>query len=180
MLWSNPNDFFPWTIMLRTDSFCHRSRAFDRKRCRPFTKSLSTHPSPFLFQPAHPGRCSGSSLCRDCVAQRCRVLRLKNQLNEDYREVTNLAKAALKRCKPCFRIVFLSSLVFNWNLMEWSFVWECLVMRQVSGSGRPLWGPGGSWHWTSWRKMKRRPNTTTAKWMEREAAAWGIEVLMTI
>ncbi|XP_055040439.1 ubiquitin carboxyl-terminal hydrolase 48 isoform X1 [Misgurnus anguillicaudatus] len=31
-------------------------------------------------------RLDRSSLCRDCVAQRCRVLRLKNQLNEDYRE----------------------------------------------------------------------------------------------
>uniref|UniRef100_A0A4W4HMY6 Ubiquitin carboxyl-terminal hydrolase 48 n=1 Tax=Electrophorus electricus TaxID=8005 RepID=A0A4W4HMY6_ELEEL len=34
----------------------------------------------------------GSFLCRDCVTRRCQVLRLKNQLSEDYREVTNLAK----------------------------------------------------------------------------------------
>ncbi|KAJ0023448.1 hypothetical protein NQD34_003347 [Periophthalmus magnuspinnatus] len=33
-----------------------------------------------------------SSLCRECVEQRCRVLRLKNQLSEDYKEVSNLVK----------------------------------------------------------------------------------------
>uniref|UniRef100_A0A4W4HQ75 Ubiquitin carboxyl-terminal hydrolase 48 n=1 Tax=Electrophorus electricus TaxID=8005 RepID=A0A4W4HQ75_ELEEL len=38
----------------------------------------------------------GSFLCRDCVTRRCQVLRLKNQLSEDYREVTNLAKTQLK------------------------------------------------------------------------------------
>uniref|UniRef100_A0A4W5QYJ2 Ubiquitin carboxyl-terminal hydrolase 48 n=1 Tax=Hucho hucho TaxID=62062 RepID=A0A4W5QYJ2_9TELE len=31
-----------------------------------------------------------STLCEECVGQRCRVLRLKNQLAEDYKEVTNL------------------------------------------------------------------------------------------
>ncbi|XP_029358401.1 ubiquitin carboxyl-terminal hydrolase 48 isoform X4 [Echeneis naucrates] len=36
-----------------------------------------------------------SSLCRECVGQRCRVLRLKNQLNEDYKEVSNLVKRTL-------------------------------------------------------------------------------------
>ena len=39
---------------------------------------------------------AGSTLCRECVSQRCRVLRLKNQLNEDYREVTNLVKRTLR------------------------------------------------------------------------------------
>nr|XP_057934890.1 ubiquitin carboxyl-terminal hydrolase 48 isoform X1 [Doryrhamphus excisus] len=34
----------------------------------------------------------GSALCRECVGQRCRVLRLKNRLNEDYKEVSNLVK----------------------------------------------------------------------------------------
>ncbi|KAI2659049.1 Ubiquitin carboxyl-terminal hydrolase 48 [Labeo rohita] len=33
-------------------------------------------------------RLGQSSLCRDCVTQRCRVIRLKNQLNEDYREAS--------------------------------------------------------------------------------------------
>uniref|UniRef100_A0A8C1N5C0 Ubiquitin carboxyl-terminal hydrolase 48 n=1 Tax=Cyprinus carpio TaxID=7962 RepID=A0A8C1N5C0_CYPCA len=41
-------------------------------------------------------RLGQSSLCRDCVTQRCRVIRLKNQLNEDYREVMNLVKSSLK------------------------------------------------------------------------------------
>lgn len=33
-----------------------------------------------------------SSLCSKCVSQRCRVLRLKKQLNDDYKEVFNLLK----------------------------------------------------------------------------------------
>ncbi|KAL4658673.1 ubiquitin carboxyl-terminal hydrolase 48 isoform X1 [Arapaima gigas] len=37
-------------------------------------------------------RLDRSSLCKDCVVQRCRVLRLKNQLNEDYKEISNLVK----------------------------------------------------------------------------------------
>uniref|UniRef100_A0AAY5EJC5 Ubiquitin carboxyl-terminal hydrolase 48 n=1 Tax=Electrophorus electricus TaxID=8005 RepID=A0AAY5EJC5_ELEEL len=41
-------------------------------------------------------RVDRSFLCRDCVTRRCQVLRLKNQLSEDYREVTNLAKTQLK------------------------------------------------------------------------------------
>uniref|UniRef100_H3BXY1 Ubiquitin carboxyl-terminal hydrolase 48 n=1 Tax=Tetraodon nigroviridis TaxID=99883 RepID=H3BXY1_TETNG len=39
-------------------------------------------------------RLDSSCLCRECVGQRCRVLRLKNQLNEDYKEVSNLVKRA--------------------------------------------------------------------------------------
>uniref|UniRef100_A0A8C1VWP7 Ubiquitin carboxyl-terminal hydrolase 48 n=1 Tax=Cyprinus carpio TaxID=7962 RepID=A0A8C1VWP7_CYPCA len=45
-----------------------------------------------------------SSLCRDCVTQRCRVIRLKNQLNEDYREVMNLVKTSLKSDESGFWI----------------------------------------------------------------------------
>ncbi|XP_064160529.1 ubiquitin carboxyl-terminal hydrolase 48 isoform X2 [Anguilla rostrata] len=41
-------------------------------------------------------RLDRSSLCQDCVVQRCRVLRLKNQLNEDYKEVSNFVKMPLK------------------------------------------------------------------------------------
>ncbi|XP_036386850.1 ubiquitin carboxyl-terminal hydrolase 48 isoform X1 [Megalops cyprinoides] len=41
-------------------------------------------------------RLDRSSLCLECVVQRCRVLRLKNQLNEDYKEVSNLVKTPLK------------------------------------------------------------------------------------
>lgn len=37
-------------------------------------------------------RLDNSSLCRECVGQRCRVLRLRKQLNEDYKEVSNLVK----------------------------------------------------------------------------------------
>ncbi|XP_073873775.1 ubiquitin carboxyl-terminal hydrolase 48 isoform X14 [Macaca fascicularis] len=36
------------------------------------------------------------ALCKECVVERCRVLRLKNQLNEDYKTVNNLLKAAVK------------------------------------------------------------------------------------
>lgn len=32
------------------------------------------------------------ALCRECVVERCRVLRLKNQLNEDYKAVASLLK----------------------------------------------------------------------------------------
>lgn len=36
------------------------------------------------------------ALCKDCVVERCRILRLKNQLNEDYKTVNNLLKATMK------------------------------------------------------------------------------------
>uniref|UniRef100_A0A8C9SVL2 Ubiquitin carboxyl-terminal hydrolase 48 n=1 Tax=Scleropages formosus TaxID=113540 RepID=A0A8C9SVL2_SCLFO len=42
-------------------------------------------------------RLDRSSLCKDCVVQRCRVLRLKNQLNEDYKDISNLVKIPVKR-----------------------------------------------------------------------------------
>ncbi|KAJ8360631.1 hypothetical protein SKAU_G00171560 [Synaphobranchus kaupii] len=40
-------------------------------------------------------RLDRSSLCQECVVQRCRVLRLKSQLNEDYKEVSNFIKMPL-------------------------------------------------------------------------------------
>uniref|UniRef100_A0A1A8JP84 Ubiquitin carboxyl-terminal hydrolase 48 n=3 Tax=Nothobranchius TaxID=28779 RepID=A0A1A8JP84_NOTKU len=40
-------------------------------------------------------RLDGSSLCRECVSQQCRVLRLKNQLSEDFKEVSNLVKRSI-------------------------------------------------------------------------------------
>ncbi|XP_016338262.1 ubiquitin carboxyl-terminal hydrolase 48-like [Sinocyclocheilus anshuiensis] len=49
-------------------------------------------------------RLGQSSLCRDCVTQRCRVIRLKNQLNEDYREVMNLVKTPMKSDESGFWI----------------------------------------------------------------------------
>ncbi|KAM5247179.1 ubiquitin carboxyl-terminal hydrolase 48 isoform 10-T10 [Ctenodactylus gundi] len=36
------------------------------------------------------------ALCKECVVERCRVLRLKNQLNEDYKTVNNLLKSTIK------------------------------------------------------------------------------------
>uniref|UniRef100_A0A9J8BHW8 Ubiquitin carboxyl-terminal hydrolase 48 n=2 Tax=Cyprinus carpio TaxID=7962 RepID=A0A9J8BHW8_CYPCA len=68
-------------------------------------KRISSKAADLLF-----GRYGGisrlgqSSLCRDCVTQRCRVIRLKNQLNEDYREVMNLVKAPLKSDESGFWI----------------------------------------------------------------------------
>lgn len=58
----------------------------------------------FSFPPRTPVK----ALCKDCVVERCRILRLKNQLNEDYRTVTNLLKMTVKGyespkcCKICF------------------------------------------------------------------------------
>lgn len=40
-------------------------------------------------------RLDSSSLCRDCVVQRCHILRLKNQLTKDCKEIANLIKAPL-------------------------------------------------------------------------------------
>uniref|UniRef100_A0A667YJA4 Ubiquitin carboxyl-terminal hydrolase 48 n=1 Tax=Myripristis murdjan TaxID=586833 RepID=A0A667YJA4_9TELE len=56
-------------------------------------KRVSLRAAQLLYQRYGGGpRLDGSSLCNECVGQRCRVLRLKNQLNEDYREVTTLLK----------------------------------------------------------------------------------------
>ncbi|XP_070615814.1 ubiquitin carboxyl-terminal hydrolase 48-like [Erythrolamprus reginae] len=41
-------------------------------------------------------RLTVKALCKDCVVERCRVLRLKSQLSEDYKSVCNLLKAAIK------------------------------------------------------------------------------------
>ncbi|XP_076846101.1 ubiquitin carboxyl-terminal hydrolase 48 isoform X2 [Brachyhypopomus gauderio] len=61
------------------------------------TKRISHKAAERLFSRYGGGpRVDRSFLCRDCVTRRCQVLRLKNQLSEDYREVTNLAKAQLK------------------------------------------------------------------------------------
>lgn len=56
-------------------------------------KRISQRAAGLLYQRYGGGpRLDSSSLCEECVGQRCRVLRLKNQLNEDYREVSNLVK----------------------------------------------------------------------------------------
>ncbi|KAM9759170.1 ubiquitin carboxyl-terminal hydrolase 48 isoform 2-T3 [Menidia menidia] len=59
-------------------------------------KRVSEQAAELLYERYGGGpRLNGESLCRDCVAQRCRVLRLKNQLTEDYKEVSNLVKRSL-------------------------------------------------------------------------------------
>ncbi|XP_075046685.1 ubiquitin carboxyl-terminal hydrolase 48 isoform X1 [Mixophyes fleayi] len=40
-------------------------------------------------------RLKASSLCKDCVVERCRVLRLKNQLNEDHKTIANMVKVTV-------------------------------------------------------------------------------------
>uniref|UniRef100_A0A3Q0RJ62 Ubiquitin carboxyl-terminal hydrolase 48 n=1 Tax=Amphilophus citrinellus TaxID=61819 RepID=A0A3Q0RJ62_AMPCI len=60
------------------------------------TKRVSLQAAQLLYERYGGGpRLDGSSLCRECVSQRCRVLRLKNQLNEDYKEISNLVKRTL-------------------------------------------------------------------------------------
>ncbi|XP_007518887.1 ubiquitin carboxyl-terminal hydrolase 48-like [Erinaceus europaeus] len=41
-------------------------------------------------------RLTTKALCKECVVERCRVMRLKNQLNEDYKTVNNLLRAPVK------------------------------------------------------------------------------------
>uniref|UniRef100_A0A8C9YXK0 ubiquitinyl hydrolase 1 n=1 Tax=Sander lucioperca TaxID=283035 RepID=A0A8C9YXK0_SANLU len=60
------------------------------------SKRVSLQAAQLLYDRYSGGpRLDGSSLCRECVSQRCRVLRLKNQLNEDFKEITNLVKRTL-------------------------------------------------------------------------------------
>uniref|UniRef100_A0A665TBB3 Ubiquitin carboxyl-terminal hydrolase 48 n=1 Tax=Echeneis naucrates TaxID=173247 RepID=A0A665TBB3_ECHNA len=60
------------------------------------SKRVSLQAAQLLYERYGGGpRLDDSSLCRECVGQRCRVLRLKNQLNEDYKEVSNLVKRTL-------------------------------------------------------------------------------------
>ncbi|XP_019911525.2 ubiquitin carboxyl-terminal hydrolase 48 isoform X2 [Esox lucius] len=60
-------------------------------------KRISLRAAEILFERYGGGpRLDGSALCEECVGQRCRVLRLKNQLAEDYKEVTNLIKGPPK------------------------------------------------------------------------------------
>uniref|UniRef100_A0A8P4KAJ1 Ubiquitin carboxyl-terminal hydrolase 48 n=1 Tax=Dicentrarchus labrax TaxID=13489 RepID=A0A8P4KAJ1_DICLA len=64
------------------------------------SKRVSLQAAELLYERYSGGpRLDGSSLCRECVSQRCRVLRLKNQLSEDYKEVSNMVKRTLsKQC----------------------------------------------------------------------------------
>ncbi|KAK9528410.1 hypothetical protein VZT92_012572 [Zoarces viviparus] len=77
------------SLFLCTHGKLHPDKVADSKR-------VSLQAAQLLYERYSGGpRMDGSSLCRDCVSQRCRVLRLKNQLNEDYKEVTNLVKRTL-------------------------------------------------------------------------------------
>uniref|UniRef100_A0A3P9Q730 Ubiquitin carboxyl-terminal hydrolase 48 n=1 Tax=Poecilia reticulata TaxID=8081 RepID=A0A3P9Q730_POERE len=56
-------------------------------------KRVSLEAAKLLYERYGGGpRLDGSSMCRDCVSERCRVLRLKKQLDEDYKEISNLVK----------------------------------------------------------------------------------------
>ncbi|NP_001120167.1 ubiquitin carboxyl-terminal hydrolase 48 [Xenopus tropicalis] len=56
-------------------------------------KRISQHAAD-IFYKRYGGspRLTDDALCKDCVVERCRVLRLKNQLNEDYKSLTNMVK----------------------------------------------------------------------------------------
>ncbi|XP_072239063.1 ubiquitin carboxyl-terminal hydrolase 48 isoform X2 [Leuresthes tenuis] len=59
-------------------------------------KRVSMQAAELLYERYGGGpRLNGFSLCRECISQRCRVLRLKNQLTEDFKEVSNLVKRSL-------------------------------------------------------------------------------------
>uniref|UniRef100_A0A8C5GT95 Ubiquitin carboxyl-terminal hydrolase 48 n=1 Tax=Gouania willdenowi TaxID=441366 RepID=A0A8C5GT95_GOUWI len=60
------------------------------------SKRVSLKAADLLYERYGGGpRLDDLSLCRECVSQRCRVLRLKNQLNEDYKEISSLVKRTL-------------------------------------------------------------------------------------
>ncbi|TNN88219.1 Ubiquitin carboxyl-terminal hydrolase 48 [Liparis tanakae] len=77
------------SLFLCSHGKLHPDKVADAKR-------VSLEAAQLLYERYSGGpRMDGASLCRECVGQRCRVLRLKNQLNEDYKEVTNLVKRTL-------------------------------------------------------------------------------------
>ncbi|KAM4886068.1 ubiquitin carboxyl-terminal hydrolase 48 isoform 5-T6 [Sylvia borin] len=60
-------------------------------------KRISEYVADFFYRRYGGGpRLNVKALCKDCVVERCRILRLKNQLNEDYKTVTNLLKMTVK------------------------------------------------------------------------------------
>uniref|UniRef100_A0A8D2L9K5 Ubiquitin carboxyl-terminal hydrolase 48 n=1 Tax=Varanus komodoensis TaxID=61221 RepID=A0A8D2L9K5_VARKO len=63
----------------------------------PAVKRVSEHVADYFYKRYGGGpRLTAKALCRDCVVERCRVLRLKSQLNEDYKAVSNLLKVAVR------------------------------------------------------------------------------------
>uniref|UniRef100_A0A8C0JCT9 Ubiquitin carboxyl-terminal hydrolase 48 n=1 Tax=Chelonoidis abingdonii TaxID=106734 RepID=A0A8C0JCT9_CHEAB len=60
-------------------------------------KRISEYVADYFYRRYGGGpRLNVKALCKDCVVERCRILRLKNQLNEDYKTVTNLLKITVK------------------------------------------------------------------------------------
>nr|XP_060615160.1 ubiquitin carboxyl-terminal hydrolase 48-like [Anolis sagrei ordinatus] len=60
----------------------------------PAVKRVSATVADYFYQRYGGGpRLTEKALCRECVVERCRILRLKNQLNEDHKAVSNLLKA---------------------------------------------------------------------------------------
>nr|XP_060614752.1 ubiquitin carboxyl-terminal hydrolase 48-like [Anolis sagrei ordinatus] len=60
----------------------------------PAIKRVSATVADYFYQRYGGGpRLTEKALCRECVVERCRILRLKNQLNEDHKAVSNLLKA---------------------------------------------------------------------------------------
>uniref|UniRef100_UPI0037E73434 ubiquitin carboxyl-terminal hydrolase 48 isoform X2 n=1 Tax=Semicossyphus pulcher TaxID=241346 RepID=UPI0037E73434 len=77
------------TFFLCSHGKLHPDKVGDSKR-------VSLQAAQLLYERYGGGpRLDGSSLCMECVSQRCRVLRLKNQLNEDFKEISNLVKRTL-------------------------------------------------------------------------------------
>ncbi|XP_053136826.1 ubiquitin carboxyl-terminal hydrolase 48 isoform X3 [Hemicordylus capensis] len=63
----------------------------------PTVKRVSEYVADYFYKRYGGGpRLTVKALCRDCVVERCRVLRLKSQLNEDYKTVSNLLKVTVK------------------------------------------------------------------------------------
>uniref|UniRef100_A0A3P8WKN3 Ubiquitin carboxyl-terminal hydrolase 48 n=1 Tax=Cynoglossus semilaevis TaxID=244447 RepID=A0A3P8WKN3_CYNSE len=73
------------TLLLCSHGKLHPDKVGDSKR-------VSLQAAQQLYERYGGGPRLNSSLCSKCVSQRCRVLRLKKQLNDDYKEVFNLLK----------------------------------------------------------------------------------------
>lgn len=75
---------------------CPHDRLHPDKIC--IMKRISTYAADIIYSRYGGGpRLTAKALCKDCVVERCRVLRLKSQLNEDYKIITNLVKVTMLR-----------------------------------------------------------------------------------
>ncbi|XP_054857186.1 ubiquitin carboxyl-terminal hydrolase 48 isoform X1 [Eublepharis macularius] len=64
----------------------------------PTVKRVSEYVADYFYERYGGGpRLTVTALCRECVVERCRVLRLKSQLSEDCKAVANLLKGPVKR-----------------------------------------------------------------------------------